>query len=414
VRNRYDVAIVGAGIVGLATARALMARQPALRVVVLDKEREVGVHQTGHNSGVLHSGVYYKPGSLKATLCISGKRALERYADERGIDYRRRGKLIVARDRGDLARLEELRRRSLANGVEGVREIEGPAIAEIEPQAVGIRALHVPATGVIDYGAVAGALADDLRGLGCEILLGREVDGLVPTARSLTIRASGEAVDAKHLIACAGLQADRLARLAGVRPPTRIVPFRGDYYTLRGSSAALVRALVYPVPDPAFPFLGVHFTRKLDGTVVAGPNAVLALARETYRRSGFRLGDAASALSFQGVWRFAGRHARTAAGEVWRDLSKQAFVSEMRRYVPAIRASEVTFGPTGIRAQAMTPAGGLIDDFLIAGAPRMMHVLNAPSPAATASLAIGEELADRALRDLLDGAAGRSRRPADE
>jgi (S)-2-hydroxyglutarate dehydrogenase len=400
--KQYDIVVIGAGILGLATARALLAGRPSLRIAVVDKEEAVAAHQTGHNSGVLHSGIYYKPGSLKATLCIRGKAALEDYADRRGIDWIRRGKLVVALDELDLGRLEEIRRRAIANGVPGLREVDAAEIKEIEPNAAGLRALHAPETGVIDYGAVARALADDLREQDCELLLGRTVSGFTVQAKSVTVQTSDEAIEGGHVIACAGLQADRIAGLAGLRPAARIVPFRGDYYTLGGRSAELVAGLVYPVPNPAFPFLGVHFTRTHDETVIAGPNAVLALARESYRRTGFRLRDATSALSFPGVWRFAARHGTIAAGELWRDLSKTAYVSEMRRFVPAVSADDVTFGPIGIRAQAMTPEGKLVDDFLIQGGSRTMHVLNAPSPAATASLAIGEELAARAFRDLLN------------
>jgi L-2-hydroxyglutarate oxidase len=399
--NRHDVLVVGAGIIGLATARALLLERPSLGVAVVDKESEVGFHQTGHNSGVLHGGIYYAPGSLKAAFCIRGKDAMERYAAEKGIAVVSRGKLIVAVDESELERLAELGRRAAANGVRGVREVSGDEIAEIEPSARGIRALYAPETAVIDYAAVALALADDVRSLGGEVLLGRTITGLSTTASGVVATTNGDPIEATHLIGCAGLQSDRLARLAGLRPSVRIVPFRGDYYTLRPEAAKLARGLIYPVPDPAFPFLGVHFTRKHDDTVVAGPNAVLALARERYRRLAFRPGDAVSSLSYPGFWRFAVKHGRIGLAEAWRDLSKRAFVADMQRYVPAVRGEDVSFGPSGIRAQAMTPQGALVDDFLIEGGSRLMLVLNAPSPGATASLAIGEELARRASRDLV-------------
>jgi (S)-2-hydroxyglutarate dehydrogenase len=400
--SRHDVLVVGAGIIGLATARALVLERPALRVLVVDKERDVGFHQTGHNSGVLHGGVYYTPGSLKAAFCIRGKDAMERYADEKGISLARRGKLIIALDESELERLAELGRRAAANGVPGLREVGGGELAEVEPNAIGIRALHAPQTAVIDYHAVTRALADDVRSLGGEVQLGRSVTSVSRTASSVIAGTDGgEPIEAKHLIGCAGLQSDRLARLAGLRPSARIVPFRGDYYTLRPAAAALVRGLIYPVPDPAFPFLGVHFTRQHDDTVVAGPNAVLALARERYRRLAFDPRDAVSSLAYGGLWRFAVKHGRIAVAEAWRDLSKRAFVADMQRYVPAVRAEDATFGPSGIRAQAMTPQGALLDDFLIEGGSRVMFVLNAPSPGATSSLAIGEELASRAFHDLL-------------
>ncbi|HEV8105814.1 MAG TPA: L-2-hydroxyglutarate oxidase [Gaiellaceae bacterium] len=401
MNSKHDVLIVGAGIIGLATARALLLERPNLRVLVVDKEHGVGFHQTGHNSGVLHGGVYYMPGSLKAALCIKGKDALERYADEKGISLARRGKLIIAVDESELGRLAELGRRATANGVRGIREVGGSEIVEIEPNAIGIRALHAPETAVIDYGAVARALADDVRSLGGSLQLGTAVTSVSTNATGVVAGTDDGTIEAKHLIGCAGLQSDRLASLAGLKPSARIVPFRGDYYTLRPSAAELVRGLIYPVPDPAFPFLGVHFTRKHDASVVAGPNAVLALAREGYRRLAFRPRDAASSLTYTGLWRFALKHGRIAAAEAWRDFSKGAFVSDMQRYVPAVRGDDAIFGPSGIRAQAMTPQGRLVDDFLIEGTSRLMLVLNAPSPGATASLAIGEELAQRAFRDLV-------------
>jgi L-2-hydroxyglutarate oxidase len=400
----YDVVVVGAGIVGLATARALLQRRPGLSLAVLDKETTPGRHQTGHNSGVLHSGIYYAPGSLKARLCRAGKEALERYADERGIPFERCGKLIVALGPAELDRLDELHRRAVANGVEGLRVLDGDELREVEPSATGYRALHVPRTGIIDYGAVTKAFADDVFAAGGELLTGQPVRGFELNARAVRIDTESGSIAARAVVTCAGLQSDRLARLAGAKPPVRIVPFRGDYYTLGPATQGLVKGLVYPVPDPAFPFLGVHFTKRLDGSVIAGPNAVLALARERYRRAALNLRDAGSALAYPGSWRFAARHLRVAAGEVWRDVSKRAFVRDMQRYVPDVRGDDVSFGPTGIRAQALARDGRLVDDFLIVGSERMMHVLNAPSPAATASLAIGDELAERALRDVISAA----------
>lgn len=398
---KQDVCVVGGGIVGLATARALLQARPTLRVALIEKEQAVGRHQTGHNSGVLHSGIYYAPGSLKATLCRRGKAAMERYADERGIGYARRGKLIIAIAESEFGRLEELERRARANGIEGLRALSADEITEVEPSAVGLRALHATETGVIDYAAVARALADDVRELGGGVTLGADVRRIVTRDSSVLLETSNGQFETSNVIACAGLQSDRVAQLAGFRPPARIVPFRGDYYTLRPQAAARVRGLIYPIPDPRFPFLGVHFTRKFDDSVVAGPNAVLSLAREGYSRIAFRPRDAVAAAGYSGVWRFVLRHGRIAAGEVWRDLSKRAFVDDMRRYVPSIDGADVTFGPCGIRAQAMTRQGGLVDDFLIEGTSRMMFVLNAPSPGATSSLAIGEELASRAQRNLL-------------
>ena len=397
----FDVVVIGAGIVGLATARALLAKRPGLRLAVIEKEARPGTHQTGHNSGVLHSGIYYAPGSLKARLCTEGKRKLEQYAAEREIPFVACGKLIVALDETELSRLDELRRRAVANGVEGLRVLAGDELREVEPNAAGLQALHAPRTGIIDYGAVTRAYAADVEEAGGRILTGREVQRFESAGRDVRIHTSGGPLSTRAVIGCAGLQSDRVARLAGARPPVRIVPFRGDYYTLGKETEALVRGLLYPVPDPAFPFLGVHFTKRLDGSVVAGPNAVLAFARERYRRAALDVRDAASALAYGGSWRFFARHLRTGAAELRRDVSKRAFVRDMQRYVPGVRADDVTFGPTGIRAQALGRDGKLVDDFLIVGTDRMMHVLNAPSPAATASLAIGDELADRALRDVI-------------
>jgi L-2-hydroxyglutarate oxidase LhgO len=400
--SQRDVLVVGAGLVGLATARALHLQKPGLKIALLDKEADVARHQSGHNSGVLHSGVYYRPGSLKATLCTTGKRVLKAYADEHGIRVERRGKLIVALDESELPRLDELHRRAEANGATGLALLRGDEIREIEPNAVGVRALYVPETGVIDYRDVARVLAAELRAAGCELLLGHEVGTLESRSRSVVARGPFGGVEARYAITCAGLQSDRLARAAGADPQVRIVPFRGDYYTLVGESRSLVHGLLYPVPDPQFPFLGVHFTRRVDGGLIAGPNAVLALHREQYRRIAIRPRDAVDALAYGGVWRFVRSYPRMAAAEVWRDLSRRAFVKDMQRYVPNVRGEDARFGPSGIRAQAMAPDGSLPDDFLLLGTPRAMHVLNAPSPAATASLAIGEELARRAISGLLE------------
>jgi L-2-hydroxyglutarate oxidase LhgO len=401
MRTRHDVLIVGGGIIGLATARALLRARPGLGVLVVDKEDTVGRHQTGHNSGVLHSGIYYTPGSLKARLCLSGKAAMERYAAEHAIPYARVGKLIVAVDDAELERLDDLKARAEANGVPDVRIVEPDQIAEIEPRVVGRRALHAPHTAVIDYRAVSSALADEVHAAGGEVRVGVEVLRVEARPRGVAgVTREGE-IEAATMVGCAGLQSDRLAQRSGLRPSTRIIPFRGDYYTLVGAAAAFVNGLVYPVPDPAFPFLGVHFTRKIDGTTVAGPNAVLALAREGYRRTAFRPRDAIEALSYPGILRFVRRHGGVAAQEVWRDVSKRAFLADMQRYVPDVEGKDAVFGPSGVRAQAMRRDGTLVDDFVIEGRERMMHVLNAPSPGATASLAIGEEIANRAFRELL-------------
>ena len=374
-----DFAVVGGGLIGLATARALLDRRPEARLAVFEKERELGLHQSGRNSGVVHAGVYYAPGSLKATLCREGRAALETFAHDHDIPYIVRGKVIVATSESELPRLDELEQRAIANGVQGVRELDPDELRAIEPHVSGFRGLHVPESAVIDYGAVLQALADDVRAKGGEVMLGREVERV-------------DALAADRVVVCAGLQADRLARTEH-----RIVPFRGDYLVLREPSAALVRGLVYPVPDPAFPFLGVHFTRRHDESVWAGPNAVPSLARERYRRLGFDMRDARELAGSRGLWRLARRYWRTGALELWRDVVKRAAVREMRRYVPAIDPADVSFGPCGIRAQVVGRDGTLVDDFLLEHAGNALHVVNAPSPAATACLAIGARVADELL-----------------
>jgi (S)-2-hydroxyglutarate dehydrogenase len=392
----YDVVVVGAGILGLATARRLLQERSGLRLAVLDKEAEIATHQTGHNSGVVHSGIYYAPGSLKARLCTQGKAALERYVAERGLPYERCGKLIVATEERELPRLAELERRAIANGVGGLRVLDGDELRAVEPNAAGIRALHARETAIVDYRAVARAFAADVEAAGGELVLGAAVVAIEERGRSIAIETTAGPLTAPALVGCAGLQSDRVAALAGARPPVRIVPFRGDYYTLKPQARALVNGLVYPVPDPEFPFLGVHFTKLTDGRVIAGPNAVLALARERYGRAGVDMRDIASTFGYRGFWRLARRHFRFGAGELWRDVVKRAYVRELRRYVPAVGADDLDFGPSGIRAQALDRGGRLVDDFVLERTGRQLHVLNAPSPAATASLAIAEHIAGEA------------------
>jgi L-2-hydroxyglutarate oxidase LhgO len=399
----YDVVMIGAGIVGVATARELHERMPALRIAVLDKEPAVGRHQSGHNSGVLHAGVYYQPGSLKAELCVRGKALMETFAQEHDIPYETCGKLIVALDSSELGRLADLEKRGRANGVPGMRMLGPEEMREIEPYAAGIRALHVPGTGIIDYARVVEVMADQLRADGVDVLLGHEVLGLSATAEGQRVDTTGGEILAQHVISCAGLHSDRVAALSngsgnGTAPAaaTQIVPFRGDYYTLVPEARHLCRGLIYPVPDPSLPFLGVHFTKRIDGEVWAGPNAVLALAREGYARTSFDRRDLLETLRYPGFRHLARKYWRTGAGEVWRDAVKRAFVTELQRYVPAVRSEQLTFGPSGVRAQALAADGSMVDDFLLSGDGRALHVLNAPSPAATASLAIAKRLADEA------------------
>jgi (S)-2-hydroxyglutarate dehydrogenase len=398
MNERFDLAVIGGGIVGLATAYQVLERRPDLRVAVLEKEDELASHQSGRNSGVVHAGLYYRPGSLKARLCREGKIALERFADEHGIPYEHRGKVVVALDESELPRLAELERRGLENGVEGLRAIGPEELRELEPHAAGIRALHSPKTGVIDFRLVAGAYADEVRSRGGEIFTGCEVLAVRSRNGDHQLETSGGTFLTRTVVACAGLYADRVAAFTGNAPRDhRIVPFRGDYYTLRPQARHLVKGLLYPVPDPSFPFLGVHFTRQIDGNVLAGPNAVLAFAREGYRVTDVRLRDVADVLSFSGFWRLASQNLRMGAAEFWRDLVKPAFVRDMKRYLPAVRASDVVFGPSGVRGQALGRDGALADDFLLETGSNVLHVLNAPSPAATASPAIGSYLAEQVL-----------------
>lgn len=409
VTQRYDVVMVGAGILGLATARELHQRSPGLRIAVLDKEDAVGRHQSGHNSGVLHAGVYYKPGSLKARLCVEGKARMERFAEEHGIPYETCGKLIVAVDESELGRLDDLLERGRANGVPGLRMVGPDEIREIEPHAAGVRAIHVPGTGIIDYGRVTEVLAAQLREDGVEVLLGHEVRSIEERAGVQRVTTTRAVLETRYVVSCAGLQSDRVARLSGPTagggaggdevPGLRIVPFRGDYYTLAEDARHLCRGLIYPVPDPSLPFLGVHFTKRIDGAVWAGPNAVLATAREGYARTDLVPRDLVDTLRHPGFRRLARTYWRTGVAEVWRDVSKRAFLAELRRYVPEVRADQLTFGPSGVRAQAVDPDGGMVDDFRLSVQPSSLHVLNAPSPAATASLAIAGRLADEAMSE---------------
>ena len=394
----HDVVVVGGGIVGCATALALVSR--GKRVVVVEKEDEIGRHQTGHNSGVIHSGLYYKPGSQKAKLCVEGRTRLERFCEEHAIPFERCGKVVVATSADELPRLDELERRGRANGLHGVKRVGPDELREREPHAAGVGALVVPETGIVDDKAVVRAMAGAVVAAGGEITTGARVVGVRTATRGVVIETTRGEFEAKTVVSCAGLHSDRVAALSGSAPRARIVPFRGEYYELVESRRALVSHLIYPVPDPAFPFLGVHFTRMIGGGVEAGPNAVLALAREGYTKTSFSFGDAWSTLSFAGFWRMAGRHWRAGLGETWRSWSKAAFVRSLQKLVPEVTARDLTPAGAGVRAQAMDARGALLDDFCIEEGPRAVHVLNAPSPAATASLAIGEVVAERAMAQI--------------
>ncbi len=390
----FDVAVVGGGIVGLATARALSSR-PGLSLVVLEAEPGLARHQSGRNSGVVHSGLYYPPGSLKARLCRDGAEALFRFCAERGVPARRSGKLVVAATAAELPRLDELERRGRANGLAGVRRLRPEELGEFEPHAAGAGGLWVPETGVVDFARVCEALAAEVRSAGGEVRTGARLEGARAAAGGWTLETSGGALGCRFLVACAGLQSDRVARLCGVEPGLAIVPFRGDYWRLVGGSRGLVRGLIYPVPDPGLPFLGVHLTRRIDGEVEAGPNAVPALAREGFRRSSFSARDALAVVGYPGFWRLARRHWLSGVAEIRRGASRRAFAAALARLVPAVRPADLERAGSGVRAQAVEPSGELVDDFRMVEGERSLHVLNAPSPAATAALAIGRLLADR-------------------
>jgi (S)-2-hydroxyglutarate dehydrogenase len=391
------VAVVGGGILGLSAARALTQRVPHARVLVLEKEQAIATHQTGRASGVVHSGVYYAPGSLKARLCVEGARRLARYCEEHAIPLLRCGKVIVATSAAELPRLEELHRRAAANGVEGASLIGREQLAALEPHAAGIRALHVPATGVVDFAAVARAYAADVEAAGGTMLLGHEVRSIARHGRRVVVRTGADDVEADAVVACAGVYADRLARASGGAVEPRIVPFRGDYYVLREQSRGLVAGLVYPVPDPTFPFLGIHTTLRPDGGVWLGPNAVLAFARDGYGRFRVRPRDLLETLGSPGFRRLARRHWRTGTVELARDYSRKLFVASVRRLFPDLTAADVVRGPAGIRAQAIARDGQLVDDFVFEARERVLHVRNAPSPGATSSLPIGETIAGMAV-----------------
>ena len=390
-----DLLVVGGGILGLAVARELARRRPIARVCVLEAERRIGAHQTGHSSGVVHAGIYYPPGSLKARLCVEGARRLYAYCERRGVPFERNGKLIVAVDEDELERLDELERRGAENGVPGLRRLAAEEIAAVEPQARGVAALHSPATGVVDFVAVAGRLAEDLAAAGGSVHLGCAVAASRAGGGRLTVSHRAGATTASAAIFCAGLWSDRLAVAAGAPADPRIVPFRGAYLRLRAGRTDLVRGSVYPVPDPALPFLGAHLTRGIDGEVLIGPSALLAPARDAYRLRRVRARDLRESLAWPGTWRLARRHWRQGVSELRRAASARSFAAEATRLVPALAAGDVRRGPAGIRAQALARDGRLVDDFVVHRTERAIHVRNAPSPAATSSLALAALIADQ-------------------
>ncbi len=401
--TRTDVTVIGAGILGLATARELMAQRPGLTVTVLEKEDRPARHQTGHNSGVVHAGLYYAPGSLKAQLCTEGRGLLKEFCDRHGVKYDECGKLVVALDEHERPGLAEIHRRSLANGVPGIERRDGPGLRELEPHAAGVEAVWSPATAIVDFPGVCEALATEIAAGGGTLRCGVEVTDITDRGDGveLTVTGPGGAVETLRtgaLVICAGLHGDRLARLAGGSAGPRIVPFRGEYYALAPDQRHLVNGLIYPVPDPRYPFLGIHLTRHIDGEVLVGPNAVLALAREGYRWRDVRARDVWSTLSYKGFWALARDNWRSGADEVRRSLSKRRFVAEAQRYVPALQAGGVTRAQAGVRAQALGEDGSLVDDFVIEQSGRVTAVRNAPSPAATSSLAIARYVEQRVPR----------------
>lgn len=392
----YDIAIVGGGIVGLAAGRELLRRHPHLKLAVLEKEAAVSQHQTGHNSGVMHSGIYYTPGSLKAKLCTEGRRALWEYCHAKGIEYKQVGKLIVATDESELGSLQNLWDRGQANGIEGLEMLDAKGIEEREPHCRGIKAIFSPVTGIVDYGVVARAYADDIREMGGEILTGRTVTDIRRGNSMSTVLSSGGDVEARYVITCGGLQSDRLAKMTGGKGDPKIVPFRGDYLILKPEKRYLVKGNIYPVPDPSFPFLGVHFTPRMNGDVWLGPNAVLAFAREGYSFSTINFGDLLESLTYSGFIKLAGKYMSVGMGEMYRDVVRSAYVKALQRYIPELNVEDTLPGPSGVRAQAMNADGSMVDDFVFEGSEGVVHVRNAPSPAATSSLAIGSYIADDA------------------
>jgi L-2-hydroxyglutarate oxidase LhgO len=397
--SNFDLVIVGGGIVGLATALQSLRSNPHTRLAVLEKEQGIARHQSGHNSGVIHSGLYYKPGSLKAKNCVAGASAMVEFCSEHGISYEICGKVVVATDESELPGLDELMRRGKANGVPGLAMIGPEQLRELEPHCTGISALHVPGTGITNYAVVSQKYAELIEAAGGHILTNCELQGIQQDSGETVLETSRGSIKAGRVVNCAGLHSDRVMRLAGEDNGLRIVPFRGEYYEIVPARRNLVRDLIYPVADPRFPFLGVHFTRRISGGIEAGPNAVLALKREGYRKTDINLKDALETAVFPGFWRMAAKYWRSGMGEYYRSLNKQAFAHALQKLVPEIQASDLEPAGAGVRAQAVDRSGRLLDDFAIVRSKRMIHVCNVPSPAATASLIIGKQIAEMTLDD---------------
>ena len=392
--DRFDYVVIGGGIVGLSVDWAIIEKEGSVRIAVLEKENGWARHQTGRNSGVIHSGIYYKPGSFKASLCQQGNRRIVEFCNAYGIPHEVCGKVIVATEASELPRLNALHERGVANGLVP-QKLTSSEVQEIEPHVSCLAELRVPSTGIVDFSSICLKLADLIGEHGAQLRLGTRVTAIHTGARECVLETSSNPLAARCVVNCARLQSDRVATLSGAKPSARIIPFRGEYYELKPERRYLVRNLVYPVPDPNFPFLGVHFTRMIDGSVHAGPNAVLSLKREGYHRTSFDLRDFVETVSYPGFWRLAARHARSGLEEAYRSFSKAAFVRSLRRLIPEVSKDDLVPGEAGVRAQALRPDGGLVDDFLIIKSQNTVHVCNAPSPAATASLEIGRYIAER-------------------
>ena len=396
--THYDVIVIGGGVVGLSVAREITRRFAGWRVVVLEKEARVGSHQSGHNSGVIHSGVYYKPGSIKARTCVQGAAAMVEFCRDHGVPFEICGKVIVATSKEELPRLQNLLERGLANGVPGLKMLGPEQLREIEPHATGVAALHVPGTGVTDFAKVCEKYAELIGAQGGEVKTSTKVTGVRASNGESVIETTTGEFAGRFVINCAGLFSDRISRMAGEKPEARIIPFRGEYYDLVPERTQLVKALIYPVPDPRFPFLGVHFTRRVYGNVDAGPNAIFAFKREGYRAGDFSLRDTVESLSYPGFWRVAAKHWRSGKDEMHRAVSKASFVAGLQRLVPEVESADLLPGGSGVRAQAITRDGELVDDFQFSQSQRMLHLYNVPSPAATASIAIGQAVVEMAVK----------------
>ncbi len=398
VDRHYDVVVIGGGIIGLATAMRVSEEFPKLAVAVLEKEDEVATHQTGHNSGVIHAGIYYSPGSQKANFCSAGGRLLRKFCDERGIGYEMCGKLIVAVNEEEIPRLDELFRRGTENGAEGLRMVDKEEIGEIEPYAAGVKAILSPNTGIIDFKEVSQAYATELGENGGDLITGVKVQSINRSDGKIYLETTSETVSAKNIVNCAGLHADAVAKMMGVNIGVRIVPFRGEYFSLVPEKSHMVKGLIYPVPDPSLPFLGVHFTRRVNGSVEAGPNAVLAFSREGYKKNNFNIVDTLGTLTYPGFWKMSAKYWKVGFSEQYRSAVKGVFVKSLQTLMPEIGSKDLAEPGSGVRAQAVDSSGQLIQDFSIAETENAIHVLNAPSPGATSSLSISKYIVDIAKK----------------